>query len=226
VIIFVPAPAPAPAPVFIPAPAPVFIPAPAPAPVLVLPPVPEEKKSVIETVTVIVVLPPATVIESAPEPAELTTQKQEKIVVAPVIEVAPEKVLTKISVPKMATFKGTGPFKFAIALMDQEDSKVIKDPELAIGLKVFSQTPAVCRVSAIFSKVTGRYSISVTGISNGQCRITAVDRGNDDKFPTATEIKQTITGIATKKTVIVKGVTPAPVQKPGIKKASFKPKKS
>jgi hypothetical protein len=217
VIIFVPAPAPAP--VFIPAPAPVFIPAPAP---VVLPtPVVEVTKPVVETVTVIVLPSPPTVAE--PVPAELTTQKQGKIVDAPVVEVAPEKVLTKISVPKIAAFKGAGPFKFALTLTDQEDSKAIKDPELAIGLKVFSQTPLVCKVSATFNKSTGKYSISVTGISNGQCRITAVDKGSDDKFPTATEIKQTITGIATKKTVSAKAVTPKPALKPGIKKAQFKP---
>jgi hypothetical protein len=180
---------------------------------------------VLETATAIVTLPTVPESQLVTEPSDLTTQGQEKTVNVPVVEVAPEKVLTKISVPKIAAFKGVGPFKFALALTDQEDSKVIKDPELAIGLKVFSQTPSVCRVSAIFNKMTGRYSITVTGISNGQCRITAVDRGSDDKFPTATEIKQTITGIASKKTIIVKGVTPAPVQKPGIKKAGYKPSK-
>jgi hypothetical protein len=135
-------------------------------------------------------------------------------------------VLTKITVPKLAAFKGTGPFKFAVGLFDQEESKAIKDPELAIGLKVFSQTPLVCKVSATFNKATGKYSISVTGISNGQCRITALDKGNDEKFPSATEIKQSISGISAKKTVSVKGVKPTPAPKPGIKKASFNPPKN
>jgi hypothetical protein len=224
VIFFVPAPAPAPVFIPAPAPAPVFIPA--PAPVFIPAPVVEEKKQ-IETVTAIVVLPvviPPSVL-TEPAPAELTTQKQVKVIDAPVVETAPDKVLTKISVPKLAAFKGTGPFKFAVALFDQEDSKAIKDPELAIGLKVFSQTPQVCKVSATFNKATGKYSISVTGISNGQCRITALDKGNDEKFPSATEIKQAITGIAVKKTVSVKGVKPTPAPKPGIKKASYKPPK-
>jgi hypothetical protein len=185
----------------------------------------EVKKPQIETVTAIVVIPPVLTPDPVPVPAELTTQKQEKIIAAPVVESAPEKVLTKISVPKIASFKGEGPFKFALALMDQEDSTAIKDPELAMGLKIFSQTPSVCRVSAIFNKASGKYAISVTGISNGQCKITAVDRGNDEKFPTATEIKQTITGITPKRSVSIKSVKPTPAPKAGIKKASFKPTK-
>ena len=155
-------------------------------------------------------------------PAELTTQKQVKVIDVPSVEIAPEKVLTKITVPKLAQFKGSGPFKFVLALFDQEDSKVIKDPELAIGLKVFSRTPLVCKVSAKFNKATGKYSIRVTGISNGQCRITAVDQGSNEKFPSASKIKQVITGIKVKKTLSVKAVKPKPTLKPGVKKATFK----
>ena len=132
-------------------------------------------------------------------------------------------MLTQIAVPKLPTFKGAGPFKFALGLTDKEDSSAIKDPELAVGLKVFSQTPLVCKVSAVFNKATGKYAISVTGISNGQCKITAVDKGSDEKFPTATEIKQTISGIVAKKVVTTKATKPTPAPKPGIKKASYKP---
>jgi len=139
--------------------------------------------------------------------------------------VATEKVLTKINVSKIAAFKGAGPFKFELSLTNQEDLKVIKDPELAIGLKVVSLTPRICTVSTKFNKSTGKYSISVTGIANGQCKITAVDKGSDDKFPTATEIKQTVTGIATKKIVSAKVVIPTPSPKPAITKAKFKPSK-
>ena len=222
-IVFVPAPVivPAPAPIFIPAPAPMLVPAPVVVPI----PVPEEKKVEIETVTVIVVLPPAKVIDVPTPPADLTTQKSEVKVAAEAIEPVTEKVLTKIAVPKLAAFKGSGPFKFALGLTDQEDSSAIKDPELAIGLKVFSQTPLVCKVSATFNKNTGKYAISVTGISNGQCKITAIDKGNDEKFPTATEIKQSITGITTKKSLNAKLVKPTPSPKPGVKKASYKPPK-
>jgi hypothetical protein len=170
-------------------------------------------------VTAIIVLPPVTIIETPTAPAELTTQKLEEKVVEPVVE----KVLTQIAVPKLPTFKGAGPFKFALGLTDKENSSAIKDPDLAIGLKVFSQTPTVCKVSAVFNKSTGKYSISVTGISNGQCKITAVDKGSDEKFPTATEIKQTITGIVAKKVVTTKATKPTPAPKPGIKKASYKP---
>jgi hypothetical protein len=219
-----PPPAPAiifvPAPVIVPASAPIFIPA--PTPVIVPTPVPEEKKVDIETVTVIVVLPPAKVIDVPTPPADLTTQKSEVKVAAEVIELVVAKVLTKIAVPKLAAFKGSGPFKFALGLTDQGDSSAIKDPELAIGLKVFSQTPLVCKVSATFNKNTGKYAISVTGISNGQCKITAIDKGNDEKFPTATEIKQSITGITTKKSLNAKLVKPTPSPKPGVKKASYK----
>jgi len=186
-------------------------------------PVVEEKKSVIETVTVIVILPPSTVTELEPEPSELTTQKQGMLIDAPVVEMAQAKVLTKINIPKIAAFKGAGPFKFELSLTDQENLTVIKDPELAIGLKVFSQTPRICTVSTKFNKSTGKYSISVTGITNGQCKITAADKGSDDKFPTATEIKKTVTGIAKKKIVSTKIVIPTPSPKPAITKAKFKP---
>jgi hypothetical protein len=223
VIIFVPAPAPAP--VFIPAPAPVFIPAPAPvvipAPAPVVIPAP-----VVETVSVIVVAPPVlTAPAPAPAPAELTTQKQVKVIDAPIVEVVPDKVLTKITVPKLAAFKGTGPFKFALALSEQASATPIVEQSLASGLKVISQTPNVCRVASTFNKGTGKYSITVIGISNGQCRITALDKGNDEKFPSATEIKQTITGIVSKKTVSAKNIKPTPAPKPGVKKASFTPPK-
>jgi hypothetical protein len=190
--------------------------------VIVPAPVVEEKKKeeikVVETVTAKVVLPPITIVEPRPEPAELTTQKREIKVVEPVIE----KVLTKIEVPKLPAFKGAGPFKFALGLSEQTSSSAIKDPDLAIGLKVISQTPSVCRVATTFNKATGKYSISVVGVSNGQCRITAVDRGNDEKFPTATEIKQSITGITAKKTVATKAIKPTPAAKPGVKNATYK----
>jgi hypothetical protein len=148
----------------------------------------------------------------------LTTQNLKERVVEPVAE----KILTKIAVPKLPTFKGAGPFRFALGLSEQGSSAAIKDPDLAIGLKVISQTPTVCKVATTFNKTTGKYSISVVGLSNGQCRITAVDKGNDEKFPTATEIKQTITGVTTRKTVTTKAVKPTPPAKPGVKNAGYK----
>ena len=225
-----PPPPPAPTIIFVPAPAPVFIPAPivipapviVPAPVFIPPPVVEEKKEVVkavETVTVKVLIAPVTIIEPPASPSEMTTQSREIKDDEPVVE----KMLTKIAVPKLPMFKGVGPFKFALGLSEQGSSAVIKDPDLAIGLKVISQTPSVCKVATTFSKATGKYSISVVGITNGQCRITAIDKGNEEKFPTATEIKQTITGIAVKKTVNAKAVKPTPTPKPGVKKASYKP---
>jgi hypothetical protein len=205
-------------------PAPIVIPAPVivPAPVFIPPPVVEEKKEVVkvvETVTVKVVIPPVTIIETPAGPPDMSTQSREIKDDEPFVE----KILTKIAVPKLPMFKGVGPFKFALGLSEQGSSAVIKDPDLAIGLKVISQTPSVCKVATTFSKATGKYSISVVGITNGQCRITAIDKGNEEKFPTATEIKQTITGIAVRKTVTAKAIKPTPTPKPGIKKASYKP---
>ncbi len=183
----------------------------------------EEKKPVIETATVIVAPLPTTIIETPTAPGEITTQNRGLSVDLQVKEPVVEKVLTKIAVPKLAAFKGAGPFRFALGLTNQESSSIIRDPELAMGLKVFSQTPTVCRVSAVFNQATGKYSISVTGLSNGQCKITALDKGSDEKFPTATEIKQTITGIPTRKTVTARATKPTPAPKVGIKKASYKP---
>jgi hypothetical protein len=198
----------------------------APAPVIVPAPVIEEKKEevkVVETATVKTVIPVVTIVETQVPLGDLRTQKLEIKVVEPIVEPVIEKLLTKISVPKLPSFTGAGPFKFALGLSQQENSAAIKDPDLAIGLKVISQTPNVCRVAATFNKATGKYAISVVGISNGQCRITAVDKGNEEKFPTAIEIKQAITGISSKKTVSTKGVKPTPAPKPAIKNARFKP---
>jgi hypothetical protein len=209
VIIFVPAP---------PAPAIVFTPAP--------PPVTEEKKSEkseSETATVKVLVVPTPLTAVTPIPAELTPLpidfKDNETFVEPEVE----KILTKIAVAKLPIFKGVGPFTFALGLTDQASSKSIKDPDLAIGVKVYSQTPGICSVSVKFNKSTSKYTISVTGISNGQCKITAVDKGNSEKFPTATEIKQTITGVPTKKTISVKAKKPTPAPKAGVKEASYKP---
>jgi hypothetical protein len=179
-IVFTPVPPAAPAPaapiVIAPpaAPAPVFIPAPSTVPVPVTAPSP-----VVETITVKVTLPVVTILETQTAPAELTTQKLETKPIQPIIEPVVEKLLTKVAVSKVPTFTGTGPFKFTLGLSEQANSAAIKDPDLAIGLKVISQTPAVCRVAATFNRTTGKYAITVVGISNGQCRISAIDKGND-----------------------------------------------
>jgi hypothetical protein len=158
-------------------------------------------------------------------PAELTTQTRETKPEEPIIEPVVEKLLTKVVVSKVPTFTGTGPFKFTLGLLEQVNSAAIKDPDLALGLKVISQTPAVCRVAATFNASTGKYSITVVGLSNGQCRISAIDKGNDEKYPTATEIKQTIKGIAVKKTINTKSAKPTPTPKPGVKNTTYKPPK-
>jgi hypothetical protein len=163
--------------------------------------------------------------ETQTAPAELTTQTRETKPEEPIIEPVVEKLLTKVAVSKVPTFTGTGPFKFTLGLSEQANSAAIKDPDLAMGLKVISQTPAVCRVAATFNRATGKYSITVVGISNGQCRISAIDKGNDEKFPTATEIKKTIKGIAPKTTVNANAAKPTPTPKPGVKNTTYKPPK-
>ena len=168
---------------------------------------------------------PIPIIEVAPSPDELTTQKNDFKSIELPVQLVVEKMLTKIALPKLPMFKGVGPFTFAIGLTDQGSSKSIKDPELAIGVKVFSQTPEICSVNVKFNKSTAKYTISVTGISNGQCKITAIDKGNAEKFPTATEIKQTITGVPTKKTVSAKAKIPTPAPKAGVTKTDYKPSK-
>jgi hypothetical protein len=230
--VIVPPAAPAPSIVFTPVPPAATVPVFAPAPIVVPAPITEDKKDekkedikVVETVTAKVTLPVVKIIETQTAPAELTTQKRETNPEEPIIEPVVEKLLTKVAVSKMTTFNGTGPFKFTLGLTEQGSSTAIKDPDIAIGLKVFSQTPTVCRVASTFNSATGKYAISVVGISNGQCRITAIDKGSDEKFPTATEIKQTIKGIAVKKTVSTKAVKPTPTPKPGVKNATYKQSK-
>jgi len=170
-----------------------------------------------------VVVVPTPIIEATPNPAELTTQRNDFRIIELPVEPVVEKIQTKIELPKLPIFKGVGPFTFSLGLTDQGSSKSIKDPELAIGVKVLSQTPEICSVNVKFNKSTSKYTISVTGISNGQCKITAIDKGNSEKFPTATEIKQTITGVPTKKTVSAKAKIPTPAPKAGITKATYKP---
>jgi hypothetical protein len=225
IIIFVPAPVVAPAPVFAPTPAS------PPAAVLIPAPIADNEKRVEkpeikngESVTAQVITPAVPISETVTPPVEVAAQKVEKIEIKKVEatpEITADKVLTKIAVPKLPAFKGVGPFKFSLGLSDQESAAPIKDPDLAIGLKVFSQTPMVCKVAVTFNKSTSKYSVSVVGLTNGLCRISAFDRGSDEKFPTATEIKQTISGIEVKRNVTTKAVKPTPAPKIGVKNASY-----
>jgi hypothetical protein len=77
-----------------------------------------------------------------------------------------------------------------------------------------------------FNKQTSKYTVNVTGISNGECKITAIDKGTSEKFPTVSEIRKTISGISVKKTVSAKAVNPPKTQKAVITKAEYKPKRS
>jgi hypothetical protein len=230
VIIPPPAPAPsivfAPAPAIISAPAPVFFFAPAPAIISAPAPIIEEKKIEkleTETLTVKVFIAPSPIAVTSSSPIDSTTEKKEFKEIELSADPAVDKILMKIAVPKLPQFKGVGPFTFALGLTEQASSKTIKDPQLTIGVKVFSQTPGVCSVSVKFNKSTSKYTISVTGISNGQCKITALDKGNSAKFPTALEIKQTITGVLIKKTVNAKAKKPIPAPKAGTTKVTYKP---
>jgi hypothetical protein len=217
-IVFTPAPAPAPAP------AGGFAPAPS------SPKVEEredddakerkrdEKKT--ESATAIVVIEPVLVEEKKSAPAEIKTQE-----IKPVLSVREDdRVTVKIATSKIPSFKGAGPFRFSLGVKEASNSAAISDPAIAAGVRVISQTPLICKVVSTFDKKSGRYSVSVQGVANGTCRITAIDTGGEENYPAATEISQKISGIIPqKKTRTVAKKPPAP--KSGVSKASFKPKK-
>jgi hypothetical protein len=198
--VITPAPAPAPSIVFSP-----VSPAPAapPAPSLVVarpvvPPVDTEKKSKVvesETPTVVVVVPPVIGPEPQLPPAEITTQ----IVDLPEAEVAKVKVATRMIVTKLPKAKATAPISFALGMFDKGSNKAITDFNLVAGVKVLSKTPKVCTVSTTFDKKSSKYVIRVNGLSIGQCRIAAVDKGNEEKLGSTLQIEQTITKITAKK---------------------------
>jgi hypothetical protein len=121
-------------------------------------------------------------------------------------------------------FKGAGPFKFSLGVKEENSAATFSDPNVAAGVKVISQTPAICKVVSTFDKVSGRYAVSVQGISNGTCRITAIDSGSEENYPTATEIRQQITGIVPQKNIKSSAKNP-PTKQSGVSKASFTPKK-
>jgi hypothetical protein len=207
--------APAPAIVFLPS-APFF--APAPAPVV------EEKKEEVkaqESATVIVVVPPTLKVEVPIVVPELTTQESESVLATPI----KEKILTSIVAGKIPTFKGVGPFTILLGLSRQESAKTISNTKMASGMKVISQTPQICSAASTFDKKTGKYSVKVTGLSNGLCRINAVDNGNELKFPSSLEIKQQITGVVKRKTEVVKTTKTPTNTKGSVSKASYKTKK-
>jgi hypothetical protein len=224
-----PPPPPAPAIVFTPAPPPaiVFTPAPAPAPAIGFAPAPaasigggnesgsEVKK--IDSATVVVVAP-VLIEETKTAPAELKSQ------VVKISESAKvdDRVIVKIAPSKVPAFKGAGPFKFSLGVNEEGGASAISDPSIAEGVKVISQTPAICKVVSTFNKVSGRYAVSVQGIANGVCRITAIDSGSTENYPTATEIRRQITGIAPQATIKLSLKKP-PAKKSGVNKASYTP---
>jgi len=184
------------------------------------------EKPQVETVTAKVLIAPIKISETPTVPAELTTQIKEVKKIEAVAPTVTGKILTRIAVPKLPAFKGVGPFTFAIGLAEQGNTNLIKDSSLAAGVKVSSQTPKTCSVSVKFNKQTSKYTVNVTGVSNGECKITAIDKGTSEKFPTVSEIRKTISGISVKKTVSAKAVNPPPTQKAVITKAEYKPKRS
>jgi hypothetical protein len=221
--VIAPPPPPPPAIIFTPAPAPAggFAPAPA-APIDIDK---DERKSEkefskdlrkIDSATAVVVISPVIKEEVKAVPAELKSQEIKKSEL-PKIE---ERAIVKIAPSRVPAFKGSGPFKFSLGVKNESSAAPVSDPSIAAGVKVFSQTPAVCRVVSTFDKASGRYTVSVQGISNGTCRITAIDSGSEENYPTATEIRQQITGIVPQKN-IKSSVTKPPAKKLGIKKASF-----
>jgi hypothetical protein len=194
-IVITPAPAPAPSIVFAP-PAPA-----APAQLVARPATPpaegEKKTNVVEkeTVTVIVVVPPVIVPEPQLPPAEITTQ----IIAMPEPQVMNSKVMTRLVAKKLPVVKGSSAMSFALTLFDQASNKAITDSDLVAGVKVLSKTPKVCTVSTSLDSGSGKYVLRVKGVSNGQCRIAAVDKGNEVKSGSSLLIEHSITTIAKKK---------------------------
>ena len=165
-----------------------------------------------------VVVAPVLIEETKTAPAELKSQ------VAKIFESAKvdDRVIVKIAALKVPAFKGAGPFKFSLGVKEEGGASAISDPNIAEGVKVISQTPTICKVVSTFNKVSGRYTVSVQGISNGVCRIFAIDSGSPENYPTSTEIRQQITGIAPQKNIKSSAIKP-PAKKSGISKASYTP---
>jgi hypothetical protein len=174
----------------------------------------------IDSATVIVVISPVIKEEIKVAPEELKSQEIKKSESSKI----EERVIVKISPSKVPAFKGSGPFKFSLGVKEEGSAKPVSDPSIAAGVKVISQTPAICKVISTFDKNSGRYAVSVQGISNGICRITAIDSGGEENYPSATEIRQQITGIVPQKNIKSSAKKP-PAKKSGVNKASFTPKK-
>jgi len=77
-------------------------------------------------------------------------------------------------------------------------------------------------VLSVFDKESGTYVVSVQGLNNGVCRITAIDSGSPENYPAATEIRQQITGIVPQKNIKLSLKKP-PVKKSGVSKVSYTP---
>jgi hypothetical protein len=222
----VPPPAPAPSIVFTPAPAPApafgFAPAPPPAPAAPINEGNDSKSEVkkIDSATVVVDISPVLKEEVKAAPAELQHQEIERSEPMKI----EDRAIVKIVPSKLPAFKGAGPFKFSLGVKEENSAATVSDPNVAAGVKVISQTPAICKVVSTFDKASGRYAVSVQGISNGTCRITAIDSGSEENYPTATEIRRQITGIVPQKNIKSSAKKP-PAKKSGVNKASFTPKK-
>jgi hypothetical protein len=178
----------------------------------------DEKK--IDSATAIIVIAPVLVEETKTALAEIRAQEIKSTQSLK----EEDRIVVKIAASKIPAFKGVGPFKFSLGVKDVSSSSTISNPAVAAGVRVISQTPLICKVVTTFDKKSGRYSVSVQGISNGNCRITAIDNGGEENYPAATEISQQISGITPQKNIKQTAKKP-PATKSGIKKASFKPKK-
>jgi hypothetical protein len=218
--VIAPPPPPPPAIIFTPAPAPAggF----APAPAVPISEGNENKSEVkkIDSATAVIVVTPVLKEEVKAAPAELKSQEIKRS--EPLK--TEDRAIVKIAPSRVPAFKGAGPFKFSLGVKEENSAATVSDPNVAAGVKVISQTPAICKVVSTFDKVSGRYAVSVQGLANGICRITAIDSGGEENYPTATEIRQQITGIVPQKNIKL-SVKKPPAKKSGVNKASFTPKK-
>jgi hypothetical protein len=161
------------------------------------PPVEAEKKTSVvekETVTAIIVVPPVLTPEPQLPPAEITTQ----ILGNPEPTAVTAKVVTRMVATKLSKTKTAGAYSFALGMFEQGSTKAITDSELVAGVKVLSKTPKVCTVSTSFDQKSSKYVIRVKGVSNGQCLISAIDRGSEVKAGSSLQIKQQVTNIVRK----------------------------
>jgi hypothetical protein len=139
-------------------------------------------------------VPPVLTPEPQLPPAEITTQ----VIANPEPAIVKAKILTRMVATKLSKVKTFGAYSFSLGMFEQGSTKAITDSQLVAGVKVLSKTPKVCTASTSFDQKSSNYVIRVKGVSNGQCLISAIDRGSEVKAGSSLQIKQQVTNIVRK----------------------------